>query len=300
MIKKEEDHSRGGWSQFVSWALFFVVGLIFSILVSFALSYTWYGSTRISMELYTVGYIRVSQVVGTLIMFLAPAFLHIHLNHGNVVGYLKLKEKTSWQYIIIATLMIIAIQPLVSMLGHYNQNIQLPEALLSWEEFFKSSTESTNKILQLFFSDKSILGLIINIVIVAGLAAFAEEIFFRGCLQPIIQRITKNIHLAVWITAIIFSAIHFDFYGFVPRILLGAVLGYFFVYTNNLWVPILVHFLNNTMAVILEYVPVENGSILDNFDPEKDFVYVIGSVIITSFLFILLIRKDAQNKYEKV
>lgn len=94
----------------------------------------------------------------------------------------------------------------------------------------------------------------INILIVAVVPAVAEELFFRGVLQQLIKEASKSSHLAVWMTAVLFSAFHFDITGFIPRVLLGALLGYVFLWSGNLLVSMTGHFINNAAQVVLVYL----------------------------------------------
>ena len=96
--------------------------------------------------------------------------------------------------------------------------------------------------------------LVVNLIIVALLAAVGEELLFRGSMQNIFLEWTKNKHAAVWITAVLFSALHAQFYGFLPRMLLGVVLGYLYIWSGSLWLSMLFHFLNNGLAVLFSYL----------------------------------------------
>jgi hypothetical protein len=128
------------------------------------------------------------------------------------------------------------------------------------ETWIREKEESLNKLTEAFLRMDGIADLLINLFVIGLLAAISEEIFFRGCMQNAFFGWTKNIHAAVWVTAILFSALHLQFLGFVPRLMLGVVLGYLYVWTHSLWAPILFHFLNNGMAVLFAYL-VEKGSI---------------------------------------
>jgi len=113
---------------------------------------------------------------------------------------------------------------------------------------------------------KTIGALLVNLLMLAVIPAIGEEFIFRGCLQRLFNQLTKNHHIAIWLTAIIFSSIHLQFYGFIPRMLLGAMFGYLFVWSNSLWLPILGHFLNNATAVITAYVYQQQGKSLEKLD----------------------------------
>jgi membrane protease YdiL (CAAX protease family) len=100
-------------------------------------------------------------------------------------------------------------------------------------------------------------------LMLAIIPALGEELIFRACFQKVLGRWTGNYHLAIWLSAIIFSSIHFQFYGFFPRMFLGALFGYLLVWSGSIWLPILAHFLNNGMAVVGAYVLQQEGKNLD-------------------------------------
>jgi membrane protease YdiL (CAAX protease family) len=111
--------------------------------------------------------------------------------------------------------------------------------------------------------------LLLNVLMLAIIPALGEELVFRASLQKILGRWTGNYHLAIWLSAIIFSGIHFQFYGFFPRMFLGALFGYLLVWSGSIWLPILAHFLNNAMATVGAYVlQLEGKSIDQAFEPD--------------------------------
>jgi membrane protease YdiL (CAAX protease family) len=128
---------------------------------------------------------------------------------------------------------------------------------------------------------------------VALVPAIGEELLFRGALLKLFTNISRNIHIAVFFTAFLFAAIHFQFYGFLPRFFIGLILGYSFVITGNLWVPIFVHFINNSASVIVYYLHY-NGFInvpMEDFGTLHSPVYIIGSLLITIWLMVIVGRR---------
>jgi hypothetical protein len=118
---------------------------------------------------------------------------------------------------------------------------------------------------------------------IAIIPAICEELLFRGVLMPLLGKMTRNIHIAIWITAALFSLIHMQFYGFLPRLLMGAVLGYLVIWSGSLWTAILAHFVNNATAFILFqlYGTLET--------PDNSVISSMAFYIIASILFIALI-----------
>ena len=124
--------------------------------------------------------------------------------------------------------------------------------LLDAEDLLKEVTEY---ITQFDSTGQFLLG----IIVIAVLPAVGEELLFRGCIQNQLFNITRNTHLAIWITAFFFSAIHVQFLGFVPRMLLGALFGYLYFWSGNLLVPMLAHFFNNGLQIFLLYAYQREG-----------------------------------------
>jgi membrane protease YdiL (CAAX protease family) len=136
---------------------------------------------------------------------------------------------------------------------------------------------------------------IICLLVVALIPAIGEEFLFRGALMRILGAWIKKPHLVVWITAFIFSAFHFQFYGFFPRLLLGAFLGYVYLYSGNIWVPITAHFLNNGLAVVMEYLS-KNNVVQFNEEQMAALPLWIHGILSVAVVFIL-IRLKKRSQY---
>jgi membrane protease YdiL (CAAX protease family) len=124
---------------------------------------------------------------------------------------------------------------------------------------------------------------ITNVIMIGVLAAVGEELILRGILQPIFIKITRNASLGIIITAFIFSFIHFQFYGFFARFFMGIILGYLFYYTNNLWIPIIVHFFNNASAVsyvFFTHIPLDSTNLDSMTIEESGSLYALISLFL--------------------
>ncbi len=286
MDNKSFLQGMGGWSQFFFlWFLFFT-GIIFGafILVSGVDVNEMDTSARV---------MRMSQMISQVFAFLIPALAFSFFCQGSPKTYLKLDKKANLLFLALAIALMLVIQPLIDVIAYYNQQISLPDSMQFLEEKMRAGELSAEKAVGLLFSDKSVFGLIFNLLVIAVVAGLAEELFFRGCLQQTILKISKNEHIAVWVTAIIFSAIHFQFFGFIPRVLLGAVLGYLFVWSRNLWVPVIVHTINNAAGVIIAYIYYGTPEYeqMTAYSFEKNIWFIIPSVIFTFILIIIIHRK---------
>ncbi|MDE6491112.1 MAG: CPBP family intramembrane metalloprotease, partial [Muribaculaceae bacterium] len=141
----------------------------------------------------------------------------------------------------------------------------------------------------------SVMDLIMGLLVVGVLAGVSEELFFRGALQRLLMTRPMNPHVAIWITAVIFSVFHFQFFGFFPRMLLGAFLGYAAWWSGSLWVPVVVHALNNMLVVLASWLK-ETGYSTVDFDSVgacgsvADVVLVGASVVLCGCGIVILRR----------
>jgi membrane protease YdiL (CAAX protease family) len=198
--------------------------------------------------------IYTGSVMQAVLATALPAYLIVALTHSTPVRYLKMTGSAQMgEKVVFAVLVFIISYVFVSFLSQWNKGMELPASMREVEQVMRSMEDAALKTTGLLLSGKTIGSLILNLVVLAGFAALSEEIFFRGALQQFIQEKFTNGHIAVWITALVFSLVHFQFYGFLPRLLLGGLLGYLFLYTRNLWIPILFHFINNALIVVLHY-----------------------------------------------
>lgn len=228
--------------------LFLLVGLFVSGLILIFLSSVF------GLESGGRATIYIGTILQSVMAFMIPSYLAVRMGEKNAWSYLKLKRNTRMaQKVALGISIFIVSYVCVSFLNQWNQNLVLPESLRAVEDWMRSLEDSAMQTTHLLLSGETILHLILNLVIIAALAALSEEIFFRGALQQLLQEKYRNGHAAVWFSSLIFSVIHFQFYGFFPRLVLGALLGYLFLYTRNLWIPILVHFINNATVIVLSH-----------------------------------------------
>ncbi|MCH6235279.1 CPBP family intramembrane glutamic endopeptidase [Cognataquiflexum rubidum] len=141
-----------------------------------------------------------------------------------------------------------------SLLIDWNAKIVLPEFLNELEQMMRSKEDELMALTKYLTDFENVGEFLMGILVIGVLAGIGEEVLFRGVLQPKLHLFTGNAHIAIWLSAFIFSAIHFQFYGFFPRMMLGAVFGYLYLYSGSLVYPIIGHILNNTFTVILVYL----------------------------------------------
>ncbi|MEZ4798846.1 MAG: type II CAAX endopeptidase family protein [Flavobacteriales bacterium] len=229
--------------------------------------------------------------ISQIITFLLP--VGIYLIIFGAPNAFRANMTPSFLIAVLGVIWIISSGALIEFSGMLNQ-MMIPEG--SWLEGALKPTEERAAVLTSLILNYSGTGsLISTIFCIAVIPAVCEEIAFRGVLQPLLIGATKNIHAGIWISAFIFSFFHFQFFGFLPRLLLGAMLGYLFVWSGGLWVSILAHFANNLLAIFLFH---HNGMTLEA--PEGDFqtgvpYYVISMVVFIGVMVLLLKKRIPQS-----
>ena len=215
-------------------------------------------------------------------MFLLPPLCMAYLWSKQPLEWLKVKGekelkgervKMKGERVWAVVLMLVAL-PAINLLAHINEQMALPAFLEPLEAWMKTQEETAKTLTDQFMHVTTFGGLIINLLLMAVLPAISEELTFRGVLMNLFKVKGERLevkgesvpHLAIWCSAILFSAIHLQFYGFVPRMLMGALFGYMLVWTGSLWTPILMHFTNNAMAVILYFVSLRAGWDIEMMD----------------------------------
>ena len=229
------------------------LGLIF---VMFSLTVLVIALVTQGNPLSDINTLKWIQLLQTISLFLLPSLILAYLCAKAPFSWLQLDNKVDWKVLLWAIGIMLVALPAINLMSHLNQQMVLPTWLSGVEEWMKNKEAEAEWLTKQFMSVTTISGLLVNLLLMAVLPALSEEITFRGVLQRLLnfQLSTFNSHLAIWLTAIIFSAIHMQFYGFVPRMLMGALFGYMLVWTGSLWVPMLMHFVNNGMAVLLYFM----------------------------------------------
>jgi membrane protease YdiL (CAAX protease family) len=143
--------------------------------------------------------------------------------------------------------------PVINFLAMWNEGLHFPQFLADVEQWMRTSEAKSAAIIEYFLVMNSYTDLVINLVVIALIPAIGEELLFRGVIQRQITKWRNNHHLAIWVSAFLFSALHIQFLGFIPRFLIGAFFGYLFVWSGSIWLPIITHFFNNALAVILYF-----------------------------------------------
>ncbi|MGZ4033674.1 MAG: CPBP family intramembrane glutamic endopeptidase [Bacteroidia bacterium] len=241
----------------------------------------------------------IGQIAGVLILFIFPALLFAIFWTKARGAYLGLSAKPAFTTLIIGSVGILLAQPMINWLADINQHMHLPSAFSAMETWMKNSEAKAAEMTDVFTKGTSVGGLILNLFVVAFLAAFSEELFFRGILQKVLIECFKNKHVGIWLSAIFFSAFHMQFFGFLPRMLMGAYLGYLFAWSGSIWPGMIAHFVNNGMTVFLVWLS-NRGVITADADKigieENQMIYVISSIVMVIVSLILVYRIEKKRK----
>ncbi len=241
-----------------------------------------------------IAILKYFQVVQSIGVFIIPPFILGWLFHGNSTEYLSLNKSVNFASVLLVLLLSFSASPLINFMGEMNANMQLPEWLSGIENLIKNLEVKAAELTEAFLKVDSFGGLLFNIFMVAFLPAIGEELLFRGVIQRIFTNWTKNIHWGIWITAILFSALHMQFYGFVPRMFLGVLFGYLLVWSGSMWLPIIAHFINNGVAVVAMYM-IDKKMItpdIEDIGSTSDSYYMAVVSFVLIVIFMLMIKRQ--------
>ena len=243
--------------------------------------------------------IKLSVIASQLLGFAMPALFFARLVNVDVAEELGLENKTNFKSYAVAAVLIAAAIPIINFTHWLNMQIDFAamwgEVGMQIKKFEEMNGELTKLILP---SDGNIGNLLYVIFLIGLIPGICEELVFRGVFQKIFTKAFTNKHAGVWAAAFVFSFAHFQFYGFLPRFILGAVLGYLYMYSRTLWVPILAHAVNNSLGVLFAYFNLDEGETI-NTDTlgtsTADWIWLTASIMITVGLFIVFKKFNKGN-----
>jgi uncharacterized protein len=286
---------------FVSLSIIMGVGITLSIILTLAGTMI-FGSDLTVLEKSTetlrnndVGFLKYILIIQDISLFLVPSIIILIMmkpESSTGLSALKMPHLNETGLVIILALCIL---PVTSFTGQINAGMHLPEWLSGVEKWMVEKEDHANNIINQVMISHAFGSMILNLFVIAILPAVAEEILFRGVLQKILYNLFKSGHAAIWVTAFIFSTIHFQFFGFIPRFILGLVFGYLFFWSGTLWLPVISHFVNNAVPVLVAYI---QG--MEKFDAPVDApvlkqVIALPLPIIISLIILFYFRNNSRN-----
>lgn len=259
------------------------------------------GDTKINYDNpNTIALLYIAQVLGVILLFILPAFLFSIFWTRSRIHYTGITTMPALSTILIGCVGMLLAMPMINWFAELNQHMQLPEAFGSIETWMKNTESKAAELTEVFTKGTSVSKLVLNLFVVGFVAAFSEELFFRGILQKVLIECFKNKHVGVWIGAVLFSGFHMQFYGFFPRMLMGAYLGYLFLWSGSLWPGLLAHFSNNAIAVYVMWL-MNRGVItadVDKIGVQQDqgiFIVISAFMVAASLLLVYRIEKKRKG-----
>lgn len=240
-------------------------------------------------------YINLSILSQNLLVFILPVVITSVFVAPKPMQFLELDKVPSLKSILMVILIFAVMTPALNYLVEWNQNISLPESMAGIEALMRNAENAATAVTDMILQENNI---IVSILLVGCLTGVSEEVFFRGGLQRILLSRPMNVHLAIWLAAFVFSAMHFQFYGFFPRLIIGAFFGYMALWSGSLWVAIFAHALNNSTVIVAHAIDQTYGYNLDNLGltQQGEFPWVaMISLIVTSLLIVFYYKQSKKT-----
>jgi membrane protease YdiL (CAAX protease family) len=302
---KDQEKNGTELHPFMQFLLFLAI-LIIALLIGTGLGYgiIWllYGSdtfTAITEYHLNVPHfipaLWILQLTSTTLPILATPIFFAYVIAPKPQEYIRSNVNFPWVLLLLIFAIMMVSSPLIEFLSNINQKMVLPHFL----QWMRESEDNAQKLTNVMLQMDNVWQMIFDLLFIGLLTAIVEEFMFRGCLQTIFEKWTKNKHAAIWITAILFSAFHMEFFGFLPRMMLGVLFGYFVVWSGSIWTSVWGHFINNGTAVIVTYLYQHKKT---NISPDDQHVfnyagYIISFIII---LFLFWVYRDIALKKKPV
>ena len=269
---------------------------LFIFLQMTGMPFTEFGNFRSHFDNYPNMYnaVMVLQTFSMPIPFIGASFFFWYIIEKQTIDTLSFHEVKPLVFILIA-LLVIGFMGFDALIIEWNQGMVLPDFMKGVEKWMKDSEAASGEMTKFLTTFKTPSQLFVAMVVVAVLAGISEELLFRGVLQNITLRAFGNPHVAIWFAAFTFSFIHLQFYGFFPRMLLGALFGYLYYWTKNLWVPMFAHFVNNGFTLLMAYLYSTKTVKIDIEDTKSvPLSMALGSLLFT----VLILRWFWMNRVE--
>ncbi|WP_165156683.1 CPBP family intramembrane glutamic endopeptidase [Parabacteroides sp. ZJ-118] len=273
-------------------SLFLLAGAVLSSIISTGLLLATHGlQADITQD---VNLMRLVQFISAICTFLLPAIAMAWTCSDNPCHYLSIKKIKNGRIWILTLVCIFLFSPVINLLGLLNKQMELPAFMAPIEEWMRMQESLAERLTTILLSGDSIEVILANLIVIAFTAGITEEFLFRGALQRVIGRWISNPHTVIWVAAILFSAFHLQFYGFLPRMILGAYFGYLLYWSKSIWIPVFAHFVHNAFAVI----GMSDSRLKDNEFITGDIPaeHLLDFCLIAALFFLLFIQANRRLK----
>ena len=279
--------------------MFFLLPYSRKLLLMFLLFFIGIIATSILLQPITLLYpqnsrdgLLISAIVQNIVMFVLPAIATSFFIYSQPINTFGFKKKVSIKIFFLIFIVMLLCVPALNFIINWNAQVHLPDYLKDIEVIMRNMEDSAFETTKVMLNTTSFFGLLSGVLIIGVLTGFGEELFFRGTMQRVIASNGMNPHVAIWLSAILFSILHFQFFGFIPRMLLGAFFGYLFFWTGSVWYSFFAHALNNSIVVVVSFLT-NNGYI--NFEFDKiglvdngiPYLALVSVIFTVSTLYIL-------------
>jgi len=284
------------FTAFTCFLLVFFVGLILAFPI-FGFNFENFETMFDTNKAENLNFIKYIQIVQSIGLFIVPSLISGYLFYRTPTDRfgLQMNSKPHISSLLAAAVIMVAGMPIINEMIELNALLKFPESL-SWleKQLINMETEAM-ALTRNFIKAETLSVFLLNFFMIAILPAFGEEFLFRGILQKNFIHWVKNPHIGIILSALFFSTIHFQFYGFLPRFAMGAFFGYLLLWSRTIWLPIMAHLVNNGIAVVSAYIFKEEF-INENFNtsvrPQISLTQLIISLLVVSFLIYYIYRNE--------
>jgi len=243
-----------------------------------------------------------TQGIGSGLGFWVASWVCIRFLEKAELHWASQRSRVNLKNLTLVTVITLGGMLFNGLLVYWNSHLVLPASLAEVEIWMREMETQLMELTQYLTDFQSIPELLMGILVIGVFAGVGEELFFRGLLQPKLQGYLRSSHWGIWLSAFIFSAIHVQFFGFLPRLFLGALFGYLYHYTGSLFYPILGHILNNSLTVLLVYA--SNQGVLDLDVQATDTVSYPGAIVgllvlILGFLYFKKVNQTTDEELDQ-
>lgn len=268
---------------------FVLAGTIFSIVAAYGISMLVWGKDFVTQaasgQIISLGFLRTFQIINQIGIFIFPPIAFAWLISERPLNFLGISKPRAGQ-MILAIIAVLSIAPVINVLVQWNEGLSLPHMFRGIENWMRNTEENAARLTENFLNAGNPADLALNLLMIGILPALGEELLFRPAFIGVLKKMFRNVHWPVMISAIVFSAFHLQFFGFFPRLVLGILMGYLYVWSGSLWVPALAHFVNNSVVVVVSWL-FQNQFIeknLTDLEGAGSWPYVAISVVLTALV----------------
>lgn len=268
---------------------FVLAGTIFSIVAAYGISMLVWGKEFVTQaasgQIISLGFLRTFQIINQIGIFIFPPIAFAWLISERPLNFLGISKPRAGQ-MILAIIAVLSIAPVINVLVQWNEGLTLPHMFRGIENWMRNTEENAARLTENFLNAGNPADLALNLLMIGILPALGEELLFRPAFIGVLKKMFRNVHWPVMISAIVFSAFHLQFFGFFPRLVLGILMGYLYVWSGSLWVPALAHFVNNSVVVVVSWL-FQNQYVeknLTDLEGAGSWPYVAISVVLTALV----------------